>query len=56
MFEELGEIWDDADNNISDDFSWRTRDFAVLVEDDGEDASPTLIMYHSNFARKQENK
>ena len=36
----LIEIWDDADNNISDDFSWRTRDFAVLVEDDGEDTSP----------------
>lgn len=36
----LIEIWDDAANNISDDFSWRTRDFAVLVEDDGEDTSP----------------
>lgn len=32
--EELGEIWDDAVNNISDDFSWRTRDFAVLVEEE----------------------
>ena len=36
----LIEIWDDADNNVSDDFSWRTQDFAVLVEDDGEDTSP----------------
>lgn len=39
--EELNEIWDDAVNNISEDLAWRTRDFAVLVEDDGEDASPT---------------
>lgn len=39
--EELGEIWDDAVNNISEDAAWRTRDFAALVEDDGEDASPT---------------
>ena len=30
----LIETWDDAANNISDDFSWRTRDFAVLVEED----------------------
>lgn len=39
--EELVEIWDDAANNNSKDEEWRTRDFAVLVEDDGEDASPT---------------
>lgn len=32
--EELGEIWDEAYNNTRDDFSWRTRDFAVLVEED----------------------
>lgn len=38
----LIEIWDDAVNNISEDAAWRTRDFAVLVEDDGEDASPTV--------------
>lgn len=36
----LSEVWDEAYNNISDDFSWRTQDFAVLVEDDGEDTSP----------------
>lgn len=36
----LIETWDDAANNIDDDSSWRTQDFAVLVEDDGEDTSP----------------
>ena len=30
----LIEIWDDAANNISEDSCWKTRDFAVLVEDD----------------------
>lgn len=29
----LIEIWDDAANN-SEDSCWKTRDFAVLVEDD----------------------
>jgi len=33
--------WYDFSNKVlSDDFSWRTQDFAVLVEDDGEDTSP----------------